>query len=338
MNTTPGALHLPRSPVLGWASFAGARASELPCLLNHRTRQFTTSGRTALFLAPERYGVQACDKLLVPGRHCPSMVAPSVALQATPVVYGLNGLGQAALLQLPTGTARVLMAVHLFGLPQPLAASRACCEASGTALLENCAHALFGRIEGRAIGGWGDMAIGSLTKFLPVADGGSLIENRVDAARLPAPLAPAGAARTAQDLPDVVEQGAQHNRLLGLNLAIRTALHGLRGLRRTWGARSTAVAAPPPNPAGNTNLDADLQFDTGRARTALATPCPRVASRACHARTVQARRQRYRHDGPALSGHEGMKPLPSAVVRLAVAWLGKKAVVNSLRSGATPTF
>ena len=92
-----------------------------------------------------------------------------------PFFYPLDGNGAPRLdwiRQQNLQGVRAILVAHFFGLPQPLAAIRQWCDQRGIRLIEDCAHALFGRSDGKAIGSWGDVAIGSLTKFHPVPEGG----------------------------------------------------------------------------------------------------------------------------------------------------------------------
>ena len=146
---------VPRLPVLDWNIFSGARSSPTPCLLAHPKATFTNSGRASILLALEMLGVGRDDKVLVPTYHCPTMGAPIVARAAKPFFYPLDGNGAPRLdwiRQQNLQGVRAILVAHFFGLPQPLAAIRQWCDEQGIRLIEDCAHALFGRTDGRAIG------------------------------------------------------------------------------------------------------------------------------------------------------------------------------------------
>src|SRR5690606_10972504 len=70
---------------------------------------------------------------------------------------------------------RFLIVVHYFGFSQDLPTIRALCDRKGIAMIEDCAHAYFGKRDGWTVGSVGDFAIASPMKFFPVYDGGLLI-------------------------------------------------------------------------------------------------------------------------------------------------------------------
>jgi hypothetical protein len=232
---------VPRLPALGWATFAGPKKASLPCVLDALHSRFTVSGRAAIALALRAIGVRAGDRVLVPTYHCPTMIAPVVAAGAEPVFYGIDSLGSPRLDALDVerirGT-RALIAAHYFGLPQPMGKVRAFCDRHGLALIEDCAHALFGMSDGRPVGHWGDYAIASLTKFLPVMDGGLLVSARpLAGARMTAPSLKV----ELRSIANAVEIGAHFGRLPGMNHVL-AGLFGaaarLRGRARGIGARN----------------------------------------------------------------------------------------------------
>ena len=71
------------------------------------------------------------------------------------------------------------MLIHYLGFPGPVQEVRALCQRRGLALIEDCAHALFSRLGDRSLGTFGDLAIFSPWKSLPLPDGGLLRVNDV---------------------------------------------------------------------------------------------------------------------------------------------------------------
>ena len=296
---------IPRLPVFGWAAMAGAHDAEMPCLLDLPGLQFSTSGRASILLALEALGVGAGDRVLLPTYHCPTMVAPAVDRGAVPLFYPLDAHGTPDLDAL-SGTnlqgVRVMLAAHYFGLPQPMHAIAAWCEARGIALIEDCAHALFGRAGGRPIGAWGDIAIASLTKFLPVPEGGCLIVNRGAA---PRPLVGCGMGTQVKAAIDMLDIGARQGHLQGLNSAIGGTLWALRKLR---GGAAPALPEAIAGPAdaqepGENHIDRDL------AHRALTSSCQLTARALPRQRIVRRRRANYALLAERLAGHRGLHPL-----------------------------
>jgi len=303
---TPALARIPPLPVLCWAALRGPKASPLPSLLALPGVQLTTSGRAAILLALEALGVDPGQRVLVPTYHCPTMVAPVVARGAAPLFYPLddNGAPQLDWLeQCPLDGVRALIVAHFFGLPQPMAALRAWCDRHGVALIEDCAHALFGSSGGRAIGAWGDMAIGSLVKFLPVPEGGCLVVNR---AHVAPGLAPAGIGAEARAVVDSLDAATRHGRLPGLNAAVGAGLAAWRRLRsRPPVAQAHPAASPTPAPAAA----AEKSIDTARAHRQPTRTTRFLLAHLPRQGLVERRRALYAELAQGLAGHGGLHPL-----------------------------
>jgi perosamine synthetase len=293
---------IPRLPVFGWSNLQGARGAGMPSLLDHPQLLLTTSGRAALLLAFEALGLGPGDKVLLPTYHCPTMVAPVVALGATPLFYPLDAQGQPHL-DAFEGDAlqgvRALLAAHYFALPADMARLRRWCDARSIALVEDCAHALFGQAGERPIGAWGDIAIGSLTKFYPVSEGGCLrlsLRHRVPVLR------PAGLGSQLKAVLDILHAGALFGRLRGLNVAICSMFNLRQRLKRGGAARSAAPASTAAEYDG-------LHIDTNLARRALSAATSLLALRLPRERIVTRRRAHYQAYARAFSGMPGLHPL-----------------------------
>ena len=295
---------IPRLPAFGWSTLSGAAEADVPCMLSLPGATFTTSGRASILLALEALGVGAGDEVLIPTYHCPTMVAPVVHLKAAARFYPIDGSGALAwdwLLAQDLRRVRVLLAAHLFGLPQPLAQLRQWCDERGVALLEDCAHSLFGRSGGRPIGAWGDIAIGSLTKFLPMPTGGCLVSNRAPWRTV---LTPPGWSAGPRMALDAMEVASRHGRLAGLNGIVAGTLALARRLRGGSVAESAdTVPATPPDADQLGGIDAAL------AHRALPAAGRWMANQIPRARIVSARRERYRQLALRLAGHRGLRPL-----------------------------
>jgi perosamine synthetase len=316
---TPGPPPIPRLPVFGWQALRGAREAATPCMLELPGLHYTTSGRAAILLALQTLGLGPRDAVLLPSYHCPTMVAPARHLGAQVRFYPIDAQGTPRLdwlAQQDLQGVRVLLAAHFFGLPQPMAPVRAWCSQRGIALIEDCAHALFGRSGGQAIGSWGDVAIASLTKFLPVPEGGCLVVNpgaSQAAGKAPPPLNACGLGSQLRAATDILELGAAHRRLGGLNGLVRGALAAMRSLR----ARTTPddVTGQPdggnPNalPPGGTLSAAEQQIDSTLAHRRLSVASRWLGNAVPRARIVERRRAHYAWLAQRLAGHQGLRPL-----------------------------
>lgn len=302
---------VPRLPVLGWQALRGG-SSEVPCMLDLPRLHYTTSGRASILLALKTLGVGPGQGVLLPTYHCPTMVAPVTHLGAAPVFYPVdaNGVPQLDWLSRQDRSGvRVLLMPHYFGLPQPVAAVRRWCDAHGVLLIEDCAHALFGHADERPVGTWGDVAIGSLTKFLPTPEGGCLVMNGDGAVPR---LAPASATTALRVALDMLEMGAAQGRLWGINTAVNAGLAGLRRLRSRPAGRPESESVAPradDSTPGREASGAELRIDASLAHRQMAGPCRWVAQALPSGRIVARRRRHYERLDRELSGHTGLRPL-----------------------------
>ena len=229
----------PRGPVLGWASFTGARSVALPSVEDLPHVTMTSSGRAAIYQALRQLNLPAGSKVLLPTYHCPTMVAPVLLAGLEPVFYAVreDGLPDVTSLSRPEAlNARVVLTAHYFGLTRSLHEVRAWCDERGAALIEDCAHAFFGMAGERPVGAWGDFSIASVTKFFPVPEGGLLASAQRPINELV--LARQGVKAAIKGWVDAVETGVAHHRFQGLN-------SGLQALFRLKNGGRTVFQASP---------------------------------------------------------------------------------------------
>src|SRR5690554_5996939 len=233
---------LPRRPVLDWPSFFGARCAGMPSVADLPHQRMTTSGRAAIFQALKIAGLAPDTPVLVPTYHCPTMVAPVVLAGLRPVFYPLDGDGLPALECIPAplaSEAGAMLVPHLFGITRSLAEVRQWCDRTATLLIEDCAHAYYGMAGERPVGHWGDFTTASLTKFLPVPEGGLLASAQYV---LPPPdLQAQSLAAQAKGAFDVLHLAADHDRLKGIGAAVGAVM---RVRRPSAPAAAGNVSAP----------------------------------------------------------------------------------------------
>ncbi|MFN9005714.1 MAG: DegT/DnrJ/EryC1/StrS family aminotransferase [Betaproteobacteria bacterium] len=290
----------PALPVFDWSALA-ARGTAPPGVLDHPRRRFTTSGRAALFHALRGLGVGPGDRVLVPTYHCPTMVSPVVALGAQPLFYPLAEPGivdTCELGQRNLNGVKALIAAHFFGLPRPMQALRNWCDWQGIALVEDCAHAMFGVIEGRAVGGWGDYAITSLPKFLPVPEGGCLVA--ATGRPLPNDLGSPGLVRQLRGGFDLIDLASRHGHPAVLGPMWRTLRH-----RRP---ATPAAGATPPDADGAPEAVAP-GLDLAEAKRQPVAAASLLAHHLRGDRGAARRRENGARLADRLAGHDGLLPV-----------------------------
>lgn len=331
---------LPRAPVLDWTNFHGgaAPAADIVSIQNLPSLAYTTSGRAAIFHALRQMALPPGSTVLLPTYHCPTMVAPVLRTGHLPAYFGLRADGLPDLDELDrrggSANARALIAAHYFGLPRSMAVLRQWCDERSIALIEDCAHCYFGQAGDRAVGGWGDYATASLSKFFPVPEAGLL-----GAARHPiAPLQLAAPSARAQvkGCVDVLEFAARHDRLSGLRqpLALMFALKNRRP--------KAALPAPPVIAASSEEMMLDC--DMSRVEDAPLWASMALSRHLPRARIVRRRRENYAMYGDAFAQVPGARPLfaespGQAVPYVFPLWVDDAdRVYSGMRSMGLPVF
>ncbi|MFH8408108.1 DegT/DnrJ/EryC1/StrS family aminotransferase [Streptomyces sp. NPDC018019] len=165
--------HGPRSTAFeaAFADHIGARPEHL---------LFVNSGTAGLFLAAELLGLEPGDEVVLPS---PSFVgAANAVLRAggRPVFCDVDArtLNPTAehIEAAVTPRTRAVIVLHYGGHPGDIARIAAHCRAAGRTLVEDCACSVASRVDGRAVGTFGDLAMWSFdaAKVLTTGDGGML--------------------------------------------------------------------------------------------------------------------------------------------------------------------
>jgi dTDP-4-amino-4,6-dideoxygalactose transaminase len=337
-RTTP--LHLPRLPVLGWRTFAGRRRADIPIVLGHRPALYTTSGRAAIALALRALGIGPGHRVLVPTYHCPTMVSPVVRERAKPHFYPITAEGLADLDWLGAADltgVRAMLAAHYFGIPRPMRELRRFCNDRGIALVEDCAHAYFGVVDGLPVGSWGDFAIASLTKFFPVPEGGVLIANRAQLDALT--LRPRSWLAEPKALWDAVEMGARYGGFPGVNALLR-ALFALKTKIR--GGRSRP--APEDDPPSQEAIASAAESDDPRTGMRTTRVVRWLARHSARERIASIRRRNYLLLAERLAGLKGAVEINPTLPENAVPYVfplrvaQAEPVYRALRQSGVPVF
>lgn len=336
-------LDLPRLPVLGFGAFRAEVPGRAGTVEDGRSTLLTTSARAAFLHALRAFGIGPGDRVLVPTYHCPTMISPVVRIGATPVYYPLasNGMPSFPALEATDTTGiRAMLAAHFFGLPLPLESVRRYCDARNIVLIEDCAHAFFGDIEGSPVGRIGDVALGSLPKFFPVNEGGCLAGPPELLAKVSLRGAPLlTELRSALDL---VEIGARFGRFGALDPLLAAAFSLKDRLRGNGRARNRIPS--PDLPASPLMAQTDPLLDeaaTGRRMTRVTAWVMRQVDRG---RIIGARRRNYALLAELAAELPGAQPLQRELAVGAVPYVfpllvdRPESVYQAVRAAGVPVF
>ena len=340
---------VPKNPVLGWASFSKAAAVATPVappsVLSLPHKRYVTSARVAIALALQRLGVGPGDQVLVPAYHCLSMVEPVVFCGATPAFYPLTPrleVPLAALERFDLTRVRALLVTHYFGFPQAMAEICAFAARHGIPVIEDCAHAVFGRADGRPVGSWGDYAAVSLMKFFPVYDGGCLASahHALDDLELRAP----SGRFEAKALLNSIERGLSYRRFPGMQAAARGTVlvkdAMWRGVKRLRAGRSPSPYAFS-DPAASEGVNG---LDPAWLDRRISFASQQLVERLPVARIVEKRRRYYARLDAALRDLPAARPLferlPDDVVPYVFPLVVERPerVFRRLKTDAVPLF
>ncbi|KQQ87034.1 aminotransferase class I/II-fold pyridoxal phosphate-dependent enzyme [Massilia sp. Leaf139] len=317
-NPLPGRPLIPLAPILSASSFRRAPGTPVRTVLDAGDARLVTSGRVAIALALREIGVEPGDQVLVPAYHSASMVPPVLWRGAEPVFYRVGPDAAVDLDDLADkiGPAtRALMVTHYFGFPQTMAPIRALCDARGIALIEDCAHCFIGEHGGRPVGAWGDYAIASSMKFLPIYEGGALVSARHSLDRIV--LRSAGAAFEAKIALNSLERGFDYGRLPLVRAALSLPLRAKSAL---WGRlkRGRGAAAPALAPASS---DSSFNFDPAWVDKRSSLFARAMLKLAAPGRIAALRRRHYARLQAALQGLPGVRPLHPRLPDGACPWV-----------------
>jgi hypothetical protein len=130
-------------------------------------RRFVPSGRAALEVVLRSLALEPEDEVVITNTTGQTYISACV----TCTVF--NHCQPSRVL---TDRTRAIVAIHEFGFPHPdLSTLKAQARERGIPLIEDCAHTIDSVVDGAPLGSYGDFAIFSLSKILPVAAGGVLV-------------------------------------------------------------------------------------------------------------------------------------------------------------------
>ena len=149
---------------------------QMPCALEEPAA-WLSGGRSVRFYACGRKAIAACLNLERLGREDEVLIVtttqgPYISSCVTNTIEPVCGWSRRL-----TRRTKMALVIHEFGFPCDSSIVGEC-QARGITIVEDCAYALGSRIEGAAVGCFGDYAIYSLPKSLPIPFGGVLASKR----------------------------------------------------------------------------------------------------------------------------------------------------------------
>jgi perosamine synthetase len=172
-----------RGPTLEPGQLRLRAAGSLPSPLDHPGVRFYGYGRMALYQGLKTLGIRAGESVLLPSFICRGVLAPFRALGIAVRYYEVDDRLEPRLETAAgslDGHTRALLAVHYFGFPHDTEALQAFCQRHQLAYIEDNAHGFISAAGARPLGTFGDIAIFSFRKTLPLPHGAALVLNRPD--------------------------------------------------------------------------------------------------------------------------------------------------------------
>ncbi len=304
---------IPIYPVLSGGALWPGRRAAYPNVLDAGPAAFVRLGRYAISLAFKCLDLRPDDRVLVPAYHCDSMIVPMLEYAAQPGFYRIKDDFRIDLEDLESkidGRTRAVIATHYFGFHQDVARLRALCDRHGVALIEDCAHAFYGTIDGAPLGSFGDFAIASLWKFFPVLEGGCLVSAKrsLDGVTL-RPDAPGAMVRA---FVTTLDQARYHGRLSPL-APVHAGLELAGWARRLLSRRRSDGEDPdqvnPGEDGGHGGRSS--HFDSRQTHSPLPGFYRNLFTAVAHQgrHIAERRRDNYRHLLERLRGAPGCRPI-----------------------------
>ena len=196
----------------GWTSSAEIPLGEgLAAHAGHRRYWLVSTGRAAMVLALQAMRDLSKDpqrvEVIVPAYTCYSVPASVIKAGLKPRLCDVDpaslSLDPDALRKFDFSRVLAIVTANLYGIPNHLQSIEAIAREQGVWMLDDSAQALGATLEGRAVGGFGDVGLYSFDKGKNITslEGGALVASHPELSaaldRRHAALAPASATRTA---------------------------------------------------------------------------------------------------------------------------------------------
>ncbi len=135
-------------------------------------------GRNAMYAACQTLRIKPDDEIITPAFDCDGSLQPFKAVGAKPRFFRCDPYTFTAdigdIKKRINSKTRLIHVINHFGMPQPWDDLLSLRKETGIPILEDNAYSLFSKYGDKPLGSFGDMAVFSLRKNLPLIDGGML--------------------------------------------------------------------------------------------------------------------------------------------------------------------
>lgn len=166
-------------PSINPISFVSQKNKSYP-LYKNRSFYLYSSGRAALHYGVLSLNLPTGSRILLPAFNCGVEVEAILKAGYSVEYYELAGNLEATILNISSkisNNTKAILIIHYFGIPQNLDTLSEFCKKNDLILIEDCAHALFSKMNRKWVGEFGDISIFSLHKTHALPNGGGLLIN-----------------------------------------------------------------------------------------------------------------------------------------------------------------
>tara|TARA_B100001057_G_C22871767_1_gene959310 strand:+ start:10932 stop:12134 length:1203 start_codon:yes stop_codon:yes gene_type:complete len=176
---------LNKSKSLSQGEWLGKFENKFLNFLNSKGKAYAvTSGASAIELAASVLKLKSTDEIIIPSHTYCASALPFVRYNTKIKWVDINKddftINVEHLKKIITKKTKVIVAVHLYGLPCEIAKIKKICNEKKIILIEDCAQSLGSKIKDRYVGTYGDMAIFSFHQqknMTTLGEGGMLVVN-----------------------------------------------------------------------------------------------------------------------------------------------------------------
>jgi len=287
--------------------------SRLPEPLTRPRVAFYPKARNAIWHALNALRLSPEQNILMPAYHCGSDLDAVLKSGTQVKFYRIDRTAQIDvehLRQTIDKRTKALFLIHYFGFPQrDLPALLQLCRDHGLYLIEDCAHSLYSTLsDGRMLGTFGDLAVFSLWKTLPLPEGGAtLINNQALIVKQP---------NRSRPLYDRVRDARYRvaNLMVGRYGAIgkgvqQVAIDPLAAAVKRIAGRHSSVQAGNGGSANRQQINPHVTFDVNTADLRMSSWAGYLLGHFDHQRIRETRRRNYEFLSAAFSGIPNLRPL-----------------------------